>query len=494
MDSILPSMALWVEEKTWVFVKGMSMDDINLISARNFEEYVMAIITYLLHEDEPIELEHKVGSTGLRIDIYLEKGCKRLSLPSKTLIEIKYLLRLDTLSKVAFQFKEAIDKGGYSKFIIICKEKLFDAGILRNDYELQGRTEIWTFKDLREKAQIIDEEAPIVAISDSKNVSAPDLIDLAKDTAAHDKITLFLGAGVSMDANLPSWNNLLEALLVKKNNSPFEYINEANSESISTCLANSSIVAGRYIMEGYRAAVKRQYGDKKSELEVEEITRNEVVGRMRTVLYRNQNKNNNSDLVKALASIASEKNVKQLITYNYDDLIEFNLSDTDKFVSVYDETVTHMNGLKPIYHVHGYIPRDKTIPGTPVLSEREYHKLYSRMHHWANVVQLNALYTTTCFFVGFSMTDPNQRRLLDLARNVDLGSIEVGNAQHYIFLRRQNLKGEAVKAVNEEHCKEIENMMFELGLNVIWFDEFENLPKCLSYIFGKTDEKPKMKF
>ena len=247
-------------------------------------------------------------------------------------------------------------------------------------------------------------------------------------------------------------------------------------------------------MEGYRAAVKKQYGDKKSELEVEEITRNEVVDRIRTVLYSNQNKNNNSDLVKALASIASEKNVKQLITYNYDDLIESNLSDAYKFVSVYDETVTHMNGLKPIYHVHGYIPRDKNIPGTPVLSEREYHKLYSRMHHWANVVQLNALYTTTCFFVGFSMTDPNQRRLLDLARNVDLGSIEVGNAQHYIFLRRQNLKGEAVKAVNEEHCKEIENMMFELGLNVIWFDEFENLPKCLSYNFGKTDEKPKMKF
>ena len=114
-------MALWVEEEAWVFVKRMSMDDINIISARNFEENVMAIITYLLHEDEPIELEHKVGSNGLRIDIYLEKGCKRLSLPSKTLIETKYLLRLDTLSKVAFQFKEAIDKGDYSKFIIICK-------------------------------------------------------------------------------------------------------------------------------------------------------------------------------------------------------------------------------------------------------------------------------------------------------------------------------------------------------------------------------------
>ena len=91
MDTILPSLALWVEKKAWVFVERMSMDDINIISARNFEENVMAIITYLLHEDEPIELEHKVGSNGLRIDIYLEKGCERLSLPSKTLIEIKYL-------------------------------------------------------------------------------------------------------------------------------------------------------------------------------------------------------------------------------------------------------------------------------------------------------------------------------------------------------------------------------------------------------------------
>lgn len=51
-----------------------------------------------------------------------------------------------------------------------------------------------------------------------------------------------------------------------------------------------------------------------------------------------------------------------------------------------------------------------------------------------------------------------------------------------------------LKTVNDEHCKEIENMMFELGLNVIWFDEFEILPKCLSYIFGKIEDKPKIQF
>lgn len=92
------------------------------------------------------------------------------------------------------------------------------------------------------------------------------------------------------------------------------------------------------------------------------------------------------------------------------------------------------------------------------------------------------------------MSDPNQRRLLDLARNVDLGSIEAGRAQHYIFLRRQNLKGEACTDVNDEHFREIETMMFELGLNVIWFDEFEKLPQYLLYIFGKANDRPKMKF
>ena len=49
--------------------------------------------------------------------------------------------------------------------------------------------------------------------------------------------------------------------------------------------------------------------------------------------------------------------------------------------------------------------------------------------------------------------------------------------------------GEAVKAVNEEHCKQIETMMLELGLNVIWFDDFKDLPKCLLYVFGGERQK-----
>ena len=49
---------------------------------------------------------------------------------------------------------------------------------------------------------------------------------------------------------------------------------------------------------------------------------------------------------------------------------------------------------------------------------------------------------------------------------------------------------EAAEVVNEEHWHEIEIMMSDFGLNVIWFNEFEELPKIINYISGVSKEKP----
>lgn len=91
----------------------------------------------------------------------------------------------------------------------------------------------------------------------------------------------------------------------------------------------------------------------------------------------------------------------------------------------------------------------------------------------------DALNSTVCFFIGFSMTDPNQRRLLEFARYEDLNSNTPDDPQHFVFLRKTSLKGEASLKVNKEHWAEMENMMGDFGLNVIWFDEFEELPKLI---------------
>ena len=84
----------------------------------------------------------------------------------------------------------------------------------------------------------------------------------------------------------------------------------------------------------------------------------------------------------------------------------------------------------PIYHVHGFIPYDNSqiIKSVPILSEEEYHRVYANSYNWSNVEQIHALSRTTCIFIGLSMTDPNLRRLLDIAiRDSE------NEARHFVF-------------------------------------------------------------
>lgn len=461
------------------------MDNLRQASdARDFEEEVVMTISSSLGDGESVEWGKFVGNSHkFCADAFLEHGCKRLGFTEKTFVEIKYRLTYDIGIRVISILREELDRC-QGQLVIICKEKLTDSLWNTRNIGLQGRVTILTYDELKD--QIPRNEQ--VCLEDKNTVAVADPLDSARKDAEDNRITLFLGAGVSMDAKLPSWNKLLEALLVQNKDKPFKHINEANATAISKALADSSIVTGRYIIEGYRKRLKD--GNPKWSLEKLNAETQELVNeRLREALYSNVDTPTRSELVKAIASVATKYNVENIITYNFDDLIETELQNSADFESIYDESTNRTFGKKLIYHVHGYIPRDEGKPGVPVLSETEYHRLYSHMHHWANVVQLHALYTTTCFFIGFSMTDPNQRRLLDLARNRNLDTDGAYEAKHYVFLRRQKLIGEAVKAVNEEHCKQIETMMLELGLNVIWFDDFKDLPKCLLYVFGGEREK-----
>ncbi len=469
------------------------MSDTLLISARDFERDVTEKIFSVLGENEDAQLGIPIGKNSRIItDIFLKNGCMQLDLSAPTFIEIKYVLTLDGGLRVLSTCRDELDKYG-GHLLIIYKKKLTDFPLIQKDNALSGRVTLWPYDELEDK--IKNHKQHDFQKKEIKGYNNP--FELAKQYAATNKVSLFLGAGVSMDAKLPGWNKLLESLLVQEGGMPFKYINEANTAAISNSLADSSIVMGRYIIQSFREAIK----GRKSELAnddfmmqklLDEETEKMVKDRVRKALYSEIDTHTRSKLVKAIASVARKNNVENIITYNFDDLIEYELRGQKKFQSIYDETIERTSGMKPIYHVHGYLPRDAEKSGLPVLSETEYHRLYSHMHHWANVVQLNALYTTTCFFIGFSMTDPNQRRLLDLARNRKLDSPDASKAPHFVFLQRKRLKGEAVEAVNDEHCKEIENMMFELGLNVIWFNDFKELPKCLLEVFEKHDNKPKM--
>lgn len=441
------------------------------LEAKLFEDKIGDYLASICSNDEEIVKESFV-SGRMMADFYLPNGCKAMQWPSKTVIEVKNIIRYSSISRIFQSYYVLFKEQKISQLVIIHNSLISNDSLKKYLETLDSKfIKIYNVNELVRKEDFPNKEIKEIP-------SKVDVIDKAKDAYNNMRYTFFLGAGLSMDAKLPSWSALLESLLKSENKKPFEYINNANSESISSAMGYSSIVTGRYALDGYLRDNQKD----------EDENYQDFIERIRKVLYKK--KNYKSALITSVAKAVKRKKPAQIITYNYDDLLDELLNKKD-FYSVSDNIIPRTKDV-PIYHVHGMISRDNTKPSNSVLSEKDYHHLYSNPHNWANVVQLNALYTSVCFFIGFSMTDPNQRRLLELARAKDKHSDDIDKLPHFVFLKKEPLKGEASKEVNEEHWHEIEYMMSDFGLNVIWYNDFSDLPKMIDYISGYTKNKPQI--
>jgi hypothetical protein len=441
------------------------------LEAKLFEDKIGDYLASICSNEEEIVKESFV-SGRMMADFYLPNGCKAMQWPSKTVIEVKNIIRYSSISRIFQSYYVLFKEQKISQLVIVHNSLISNDSFKKYLETLDSKfIKIYNVNELVRKEDFLNKEIKEIP-------SKVDVIDKAKDAYNNMRYTFFLGAGLSMDAQLPSWSALLESLLKSENRKPFEYINNANSESISSAMGYSSIVTGRYALDGYLRDSQKD----------EDENYQDFIERIRKVLYKK--KNYKSALITSVAKAVKRKKPAQIITYNYDDLLDELLNKKD-FYSVSDNIIPRTKDV-PIYHVHGMISRDNTRPSNSVLSEKDYHHLYSNPHNWANVVQLNALYTSVCFFIGFSMTDPNQRRLLELARAKDKHSDDIDKLPHFVFLKKEPLKGEASKEVNEEHWHEIEYMMSDFGLNVIWYNDFSNLPKMIDYISGYTKNKPQI--
>lgn len=462
--------------------------------SRSLESNVGELISQYLSGAEQIIREKNFKSLHLRADYWLPDGCECLGWSKKTAVEVKYRLSYSLLARVMSEYSIVMKDHTVEHLVIVVGDRPKNDDYHKYLHSFSNmKVSLYSINDLQNRPTIGHKGQP-------KNKSVQpqqDNIDLAKNAFECYKHTWFLGAGLSMDAKLPSWPQLLKNLLKSKESTPYMYVNEHNSEAISDQFANSAIITGRYIFDGYRNAISRHFADKYADLSetdknrwLEDKVNKEIVDRIRDTLYVKDSYP--SDLIDSVCHAIKKRRPEQIITYNYDDLLETQLSTLgmeDKFYSVYNKNIPRHDVI-PIYHVHGMIARDADRPSMPVLSEKEYHHLYDNMHNWANVIQLHSLNSTSCFFVGFSMTDPNQRRLLDFASFEDFNSEPLEEKPHFVFLKKSTLEGEAYAKVNEENSDEIEYMMNAFGLNVIWYNEFDQLPKIIDYISGKSIEKP----
>lgn len=427
--------------------------------------WIMDALTLLLSLGESYDLTREIPIQQLGYsfipDIYLPKGCDALDLKGSTIIEIRNNLLYDTEIRQSEIYRLLVDDGVVDNLLIVY--------INSNQYLLQednilGRVrfiDASTFVTRAKEAINAGKGGVNAALRGEKqkpNNTWEEIREERLKRAINDfnryNSVIFAGAGVSASAKIPDWQSLLKNLLADGS-----IINSEDFDSVFKSMDSSNLLTARYIEKSLNA-------DKKV-----------IIERIRQLLYPNDIFQESCLISTICELIIRQKNLRSVITYNYDTLIEDTLKAKGKSCfSVYKNSRDESNSF-PIYHVHGVVFQnsESSLREEIVLTEDDYHRVYSEVFDWSNVEQLHALTRCTCFFIGLSLNDPNLRRLLEIAQR-DSGK----SVRHYVFLERKSAYDEIVKSEKDFHTRE--DMLADLGLNVIWYkgrDNHKELPELL---------------
>jgi hypothetical protein len=425
-------------------------------------------------------------------------------LPGPTIIEITHTLRRTTNPRFASDLQKAVAKNGARSVLIIGTHKLPDDRMqfLKSSPLLDGvKVEFWGPPEIAGLLErypdsvggLVSElgERAVAAIvrqseSDWRLRRNRHLTELRR-VYFSDRLSLFLGAGASVDCGIPGWKNLITGLALQMvdDQTPRDEtyasrgMKEAERLAIASALVSSQdgspLLVGRYLENSLGTQFSKKLHD---------------------VLYATSSEASEKSLITAIARLChpsrQREGVFAVVTYNFDDLLETALLKAEiRCRSIFEEGVVPDSDELPIYHVHGRLPRDVNATAASarlVFSEESYFATQSDHYSWANFEQLKLLRETTCLLVGLSGTDPNLRRLLD----IDFKQSK--RAKHYLFLRRLTVANLLSPSVNTDvrpsvaqhflnvHHNLLEHSFADLGANVIWIDEYEELSGLLEQI------------
>lgn len=296
-----------------------------------------------------------------------------------------------------------------------------------SDFNIQISKEIFEktlalLKRAKTKSKLLDN------LPETKTLTRKQIISNISSYYEKQKLVLVLGSGVSKDFGLPDWSTLLQKLMLTTIEKERE-VSILLSKIFTSIFSPSPLIAGRYLQKFYL--------DKEMSFEEE----------VRKILYENINIEKPSELMNEIINFCHSptKNHKlnSIITYNFDDVLEQILCKKGAqniYKSIYGIEIDSENKL-PIYHVHGFLQQfgELNEQNQITFGESIYHKQYTDMYSWNNIVQISKFRELNCLFIGSSLTDPNIRRLLDIARKQNKEKKDY----HYTFKIRH--KKETVK-------------------------------------------------
>lgn len=414
-------------------------------------------------ESESIKPEYN-AEKGVIIDAYSSTGISALGINPNSIIEIKVALTPDSITQVMSLKQKCSTFMNVSECLLLFYRENKYSRYFKSEFNLLPE---WIkIKSIEELG--INRESHL----ENSHTETTSLTTYQKAQRAFrlGQNAFILGAGVSMDAGLPSWDDLLKALYKK-------YYGECSRKEWNALTAKcfkSSIILAQYITE---------------KLTIEEIENNKNIALDVQKILQSYTLKDKKPLLESIARHIDEHHLQEVLTFNYDDLLESELS------KKYDINIYSIYGNNrivdqyfPIYHLHGFLPLNRVEPSTAIITEEQYHQLYKMPYHWSNVTLLHALNTKTCYFIGLSMSDPNLRRLLDYYKSENYEGRPEDNYNqldnhHYIFLKREAPHGKKNNNLSE-YISKTEKRFQGWGIDVIWFDSFRRLPKLINDLYN----------
>jgi hypothetical protein len=226
--------------------------------------------------------------------------------------------------------------------------------------------------------------------------SAP-VVRARERLADAEKLTLVIGAGVSRDAGLPDWAELVQALLRRTAENRGGFDDEAQTLWVGETIAREQYLGAAAVV----AALK-------TPAVLETWIEQEV--------YENKGSSEWAPGPIALEIaylVEAFERAPRVLTLNYDDLLEKaiadRLHDDVRTIAAEDDDDPADNELC-VTHLHGYTGRDGTF-GPLVISEDQYARMQQGAS-WQEKTMVDALENSACLFLGTSLNDPNLIRYL----------------------------------------------------------------------------------
>jgi hypothetical protein len=219
--------------------------------------------------------------------------------------------------------------------------------------------------------------------------------DLINALGTCTSLAIVVGAGVSMEAGLPSWDTLVLRILesgLKASQDLDEIAKDHDVKALAKAFLDDTDLL--------RAATfcQQLHGSNRD-------------AAIRSALYPGSSVATPGRAARAIAALAENVDNVRIITTNYDTLVETAIAEmggrgATRVVGSSPWPQTGQQLPVPVHHVHGCVPADPRDPieGDIVLDERDF--VFSR-DQTAGLALLDLLKAEVILFVGMSINDPN---------------------------------------------------------------------------------------